>query len=326
MPGKNKTLSRRTLWAAAIVALLALTLFGAWLFFETHPLRDHPLATLHGEEDAGYIPVSAEPLELEISAPQAFVYDCESETLIYRKGEDRVVYPASTTKLLTALCALEYLSPDEIVTPGDELSLVEAGSSLAYIKEHHAISVEMLVEGMLLPSGNDAAYVLAAAAGHRMDESKTGKDAVAVFMDGMAAYGERMGLVGTQFTTPDGYADSEHYSTVEDIVLISRLAMENEIIRRYAAMHEHNVAYASGHINHWVNTNELIDPESTWYHAAVTGLKTGSLENNYCLIFTFEQDGHAYIAGVFGAAKKHDRYADAHRILNALLGDGEVAT
>lgn len=325
MPGKTKTLSRRTLWAAAIVALLVLALLGTWLFFGNDPLGAHPSATLHGMGDTGYIPVSAAPLELEISAPQAFVYDCESETLIYCKGEDRVVYPASTTKLLTALCALEYLSPDEIVTPGDELSLVEAGSSLAYIKEYHALSVEMLVEGMMLPSGNDAAYVLAAAAGHRMDESKTGADAVAAFMDGMVTYGEKIGLVGTCFTTPDGLAGSEHYSTVEDIVLISRLAMKNDLIRRCAAMHEQDVVYASGHINHWVNTNELINPDSEWYHDAVTGLKTGSLENNYCLIFTIEQDGHTYIAGVFGATKKTDRYADAHRILNALLGDGEVA-
>lgn len=291
-----------------------------------HPsLLSHPVATLHGEDAPGYIPVAAEPLSLNLKAPQAFVYDCESGELLYRKGESRVLYPASTTKLLTVLCALEYLEPDEPVTPGDELSLVGAGSSLAYIKPHHTLSVEMLVEGMLLPSGNDAAYVLAAAAGSRIRPGSTGEEAVAAFLDEMAAYGTRIGLADTHFTCPDGLDGKEHYSTVEDIVLIARLAMQNDLIRRYAALAEDDVVYESGHTNHWKNTNELLQPESTWYHAAVTGLKTGSLDRNYCLLFSFEADGHSYIAGVFGEQQRNDRYTDAHVILDAVLGQKEVA-
>lgn len=316
---------RSVVWSAvALATVVVLTVFGIWLL-RAHPLLDRPFATLHSEQDAGYIRVSAEPLDLDLRSPQAFVYDCQMDEIIYQKGERRVVYPASTTKLMTLLCAQEYLSPDEVIVPGDELTLVGAGSSVAYIKEHHSLSVEMLVEGMLLPSGNDAAYVLAAAAGNRIDPSVTGRQAVAVFMDAMAEYGARIGLVGTRFTSPDGLAGKEHYSTVEDVALIARLAMENEIIRRYAALHEDDVTYASGHTNHWVNTNELLDPDSPWYHAAVTGLKTGSLEHNYCLIATVEQAGRTYIIGLFGAWEKNDRYADAHTIIDALSVHREVA-
>ncbi len=309
--------------AVALTAVLALTVV-AVLYLHAAPLLDRPLATLHGEHDAGYIPVSTEMLDIDVLAPQAFVYDCRAEQIIYSKGKERVVYPASTTKLLTILCALEYLAPDEIVTPGEELALVETGSSIAYISREHKLSVEMLIEGMLLPSGNDAAYVLAAAAGHRIDPSVKGKEAVAAFMHEMTEYGTRIGLVGTRFTTPDGLAGGEHYSTVEDIILIARLAMENDIIRRYAALHEDSVIYASGHTNHWVNTNAMLDPDSPWYHAAVTGLKTGSLDKNYCLIATVEQEGRAYIVGVFGARQKTDRYADALTVIDALFPQGEV--
>jgi D-alanyl-D-alanine carboxypeptidase len=296
-------------------------LLAVWHFADIPPAS----ATLHSQGEVGYIPTSAEPLDVEIEAPQAFVYDCASETILFRKGEERVLYPASTTKLLTALLALEHLAPDEVVTPGDELTLVKAGSSSAYVKARHALRVEMLIEGMLLPSGNDAAYALAAAAGHRMDEGAAGVAAVEVFVREMARYGERIGLVGSRFTTPDGYAGEEHYSTVEDMVLIARLALQNEIIARYVARHEDEVVYASGHENHWVNTNALIDPDSPWYHADVTGLKTGSLDGNYCLLFCWEAEGNTYIAGVFGAASKDGRYADAHRIMAAMSAAQEVS-
>lgn len=317
----KKTAHRKTGIAIVCVVLCALILGAAcWIATSRRSLSllSRPLAELHHEQDVGYIPVSGEPLDLNLLAPQAFVYDCTDGTIIYRKGEDRVVYPASTTKLLTILCALEHLSPDELVTPGKELSLVEAGSSLAYVKEHHTLTVEMLVEGMLLPSGNDAAYVLAAAAGKGIDPSVTGVEAVAVFMDEMTDYARRIGLVGTSFTSPDGLAGEEHFSTLEDILLISRLAMQNDVIARYAARAEDDVTYASGHSNHWKNTNELLRPESPYYHAAVTGLKTGSLDRNYCLIFTATLNGHDYIVGLFGEWEKADRYTDAHVILDAL--------
>ena len=314
---------------AAVCALLAALLIGAAWYVTTSrralSLLSRPQAQLHGEQDAGYIPTATEPLELELLAPQAFVYDCQAEELLYRRGDDRVVYPASTTKLLTILCALEHLSPEETVTPGDELSLVGAGSSIAYIQPHHTLTVEMLVEGMLLPSGNDAAYALAAAAGHRIDPSATGAEAVAVFMDEMADYAASIGLVGTRFTSPDGLAGEEHYSTLEDILLISRLAMQNEVVARYASLAAADVTYASGHTNHWENTNELLHPDSPYYHAAVTGLKTGSLDRNYCLIFTATLDDRDYIVGLFGEWEKADRYTDAHVILDALEREGVVS-
>ncbi|MBR2620954.1 MAG: serine hydrolase [Clostridia bacterium] len=305
-------------------ALIVLTFFTVY-YLDRYSLLPSPDAELHDKDDPGYIPVSAEPLDIEVSAKQAFVYDCNRGEIVYQKGKQQVVYPASTTKLLSILCALEHLSPDEVITPGEELSLVGEGSSIAYINENHRLTVEMLIEGMLLPSGNDAAMVLAAAAGNRMSDGEaTGKDAVAVFVQGMNEYAKTLGAIDTHFTTPDGLAEDDHYTTLEDMILISRAAAENDIICRYASLAKDNVTYASGHTNTWVNTNAMLDPDSSYYHPAVTGLKTGSLDRNYCVITTVEQGGECYIIGIFGARDKNARFADTLTIIDHLFPAKEV--
>lgn len=272
-------------------------------------------ATLHGTPVISYSP---NMLDVSISSTQAFVYDVSNDIVIYTKGQERVVYPGSTTKLLTALYALTLLEPYEVITPGNELELVKAGSSVAYIKSNHSLSVEMLIAGMLIPSGNDAAYVLAAAAGKKLSEDSgiDGKKAVELFMTGLRRYAADIGLCGTALTVPDGYAESEHYTTTEDMIIVSRLALENEIIKKYASMAEASVVYASGHTNNWTNTNKLLDKDSEFYSKYVTGLKTGSIDGEYSLVFSFElEDGRIYIAGVFGSGNKDDRFRDALKII-----------
>ena len=123
--------------------------------------------------------------DFSVNAEHAFAYDVDNEEFLYLKGENEIIYPASTTKLLTALFALECAEPDTVFRPGDELQLVGSGSSIAYIKPIHQLTLEMLIEGMLLPSGNDAAYVIAAGVGRILadDETLEGKTAVDLFME-----------------------------------------------------------------------------------------------------------------------------------------------
>lgn len=281
-----------------------------------------PKPILHASSDVGYIRYAESGRDFDIRSPQAFVYDCDRNEILFAKGMDKVVYPASTTKLLTILYSLTLLDPEEKVTPGDELLLVAADSSVAYIKSYHTLTVEMLVEGMLLPSGNDAAYALAAAAGRKSSKNPdlSGRGAIDVFVKGLGDYARSIGCVGTHFTTPDGYAGKEHYSTLEDLILISSLAAENPIICRYCALAADDVTYASGHTNRWVNTNQMLDPESPYYAAEVNGLKTGSIDGSYHLIATAEADGRHYIIGTFGAHDKDARFADTKAIVEELFG------
>lgn len=281
-----------------------------------------PAAILHDADDIGYIHCTQNQADISISSGQAFIYDVKNEEFIYKKGEDKIIYPASTTKLLTVLYALTLLSPDEVVTPGNELELVAPDSSIAYIKSHHSLTVEMLIEGMLLPSGNDAAYALAAAAGKvlSLDDNIDGKSAVSLFIDGMNEYSSNIGLCGSSFTSPDGYYEPDHYTTLEDIALISIIASQNNIISKYAKLSSDAVTYESGHTNTWVNTNLMLDSESPYYSPYVTGLKTGSAgSGNYSLILTVDIDECEYIIGIFSSKEKNDRYTDALTIINYLV-------
>ncbi len=254
---------------------------------------------------------------IELYSPQVFVYDADSEKYLYLRGVEKILYPASTTKLLTALYALELLSPDALITPGDELSLKNEQSAIAFVNKNHTLTAEMLIEGMLLPSGGDAAYALAAAAGRVLvGENASGKAAVEAFISGMNEYAVSLGLCGSNFTSPDGFYDEENYSTLEDMTLLAIKATENDIIMKYTSMARDEVIYASGHSNTWINTNRMLHEDDEYYSPYVTGLKTGTLEGNSCLICSFTIDGRDYIAGVFSETDKEHRYIDMKRIID----------
>lgn len=278
-------------------------------------------ALLHTASDPGYIPYSDNPADLSPDCPQAFVYDINAGEILYMKGGNRVIRPASVTKLLTALYALTVLAPDRLVTPGEEVSMIAPGSSIAYIKTRHTLSVEMLIEGMLLPSGNDAAYALAGAAGREIagDPGLPGANAVAVFMEGMNAYARDIGCVGSDFTVPDGNDAEAPYTTAEDLILIGRLAADNGIIRKYAALPADHVTYADGSVNDWVNSDVMVDPESSYYHPAVKGLKTGSLNGRYSFLCLVEDGDRRYLIGLFGGKNKNTRFSDALDICHSLF-------
>ena len=127
-------------------------------------------------------------LAQNMEARHLFVYDTNTDRILYSKtvGNGKL-FPASITKLFSAYVALQYLDPNTIITAGDELDLVHEGSSIAYINKGSQLRVKMIVEGMMLPSGNDAAIVLAAAAGRiiAQDETLSAADAVASFVDEM---------------------------------------------------------------------------------------------------------------------------------------------
>lgn len=258
--------------------------------------------------------------KVKLHTDSGFVYFPDSDTAHYFSDEDARVYPASTTKLLTILAALDVMPADELIQPGDEVYLPKAGSSSAYIRPNHTLTVEMLVEGMLLPSGNDAAYALSAACGYvLLDDSEAEyTDAVERFTDYMNEFAEKLGCTGTNFTKPDGFAGREHYSTLHDMLLISKAAAQNDIITKYAALPYDNVVYASGHTNTWTNTNKLLDENSRYYCKGVAGLKTGSLEDNYSLIVLYDDGETRFIIGLFGDKTDDDRYTDALNLIQCV--------
>lgn len=255
-----------------------------------------------------------------LSARQMFVYEVSTDTMLAQKGEDSRILPASVTKLLTALYALHVAPADLLITPRDELSLVSSGSSIAYIKSHHTLTVEMLIEGMMLPSGNDAAYALAAGVARYQtgNDALGGAAAVTHFMNGLNEYAKTLGCTGTHYVVPDGLCYEGHYSTNHDMVLIGKAALNNPIIAKYAKTASERVVYQSGHTNTWTNTNKFLHPDSGYYNPHVTGLKTGSLTGRYSLYISAEYEGNVYLIGVFDSVGTTRRYDEAKAALDVL--------
>ncbi len=263
------------------------------------------------------------PESRELTAKQAFVYDCQKEEFTSMKGElTETVYPASITKLFTAYVALQYLSPDQQITAGDALELVGVGSSVAEIEAGDVLTVQMLVEAMLLPSGNDASYILAAEVGRILEKDSTlgAWYAVDAFVAEMNKQAKDLGLTGTHFTNPDGYHDTDHYTNFADMAAIGKLALENETIMAYTKVKEDTVTFENGKTKLWENTNALVNPATKYYCPIATGLKTGQTPSaGSCLLSSFEKDGEKYIIGVFGCPEIEDRFEDTLQLLNETL-------
>ncbi|MBP3391255.1 MAG: hypothetical protein J6L76_00530 [Clostridia bacterium] len=217
----------------------------------------------------------------ESAAGVCTVYDVQEDLYLYTKQEVSTrIFPASTTKLFTIWVALQYLSPEEYATVGDELNLVAEDASVADLKKGYVLPVSTLIEGMLLPSGNDAAYVIACHAGRRIAGNSylDAYTAVKTFMNEVNRQAELNGLSGTHFTTPDGYHHPEHYTTVEDLIKIAKLALNTPVIMQYTQIPEATIQFSDGEQTTWKNTNWLVCQDKPYYLKDAIGLKTGYTE------------------------------------------------
>ena len=259
------------------------------------------------------------PASRQLLAQQYFVYDCKTGTFLQSSGtsEERV-WPASITKLFTAYVAMQYLQPGTEITAGNELDMVAWGSSVAKIQTGDVLTVMQLVEAMLLPSGNDAAYVLAAAAGRAMENSPEmdAGYAVEVFMKKMNEQAGALGMTGTHFVNPDGIHDDNHYMNFGDLALLGKLSMENATIMHYAATAREQLVLHGENVE-WKNTNALIDATTPYYCPYAVGLKTGQTPSaGSCLLSAFLYEDYELIIGVFGCPEEEDRFDDTLQLFN----------
>ena len=264
------------------------------------------------------------PVGLSLKAQQYFVYDVEKGEFLACAGtaEDQV-YPASITKLFTAYVALQYLNPTDVITAKDALDAVVPGSSTAQIDWGDKLTVEMLVEAMLLPSGNDAAYILAVEVGRMLENNSRlhYSDAAIAFVDEMNRQAKAQGMNGTNFVNPDGIHKVNHYSSYQDLVKMAQLSLENATIMKYASINVDYVTFVTGEDRKWENTNSLINPESPYYCPYAVGLKTGQTPGaGACLLSAFRYQGRTLIIGTFGCPGKDDRFSDTRQLFNKAIG------
>lgn len=285
---------------------------------DTTPVDTTPVATEPEPTWATF------PENRVITAKQYFVYDCDANafTTISGQATDKI-YPASITKLFTAYVAMQYLQPDTQLTAAGALDLVGPNSSVAQIEKGNVLTTAMLVKGLLLPSGNDAAYILAEEVGKiiKNDRTLTTRAAVAVFVEEMNRQAQALGMTGTHFTNPDGYHNDDHYTNYNDLVTLSKLSLKDDTIMAGAKISSELMTFVSGEQKLWKNTNELVNEQSEYYCPYAIGMKTGQTPRaGCCLLSAFDVKGKTYVIGVFGSPEEDGRFEDTLQLLNKTLG------
>jgi D-alanyl-D-alanine carboxypeptidase len=261
------------------------------------------------------------PASPTLNSQHAFIFDCDKNSYLYRCEETHSapIYPASITKLFTCYVALQYLKDlDEEILLGDEQTLYPDDASRAYFDRGETISVYALLHGVLLPSGSDATYALAAAAGKKIlnNPDASGKEAVDAFMVEMNNWAQKLGMGDTHFVTPDGYHHDQHYVSFHAFVTIARCAMNNPNIFAICGKAQETITYknVSGvTIKHILNnSNKLLSSSNSCYIAEAVGLKTGTTdEAGCCFLGVFMYKGKCVIIGLFGCSNDSNRWKDA---------------
>jgi D-alanyl-D-alanine carboxypeptidase (penicillin-binding protein 5/6) len=232
---------------------------------------------------------------LQLVAQSAVLINAQTGAVLYDKEAHQRMFPASTTKLMTALLALEYFHPDERIVVGEEANLAwtspRLDSQKAGLLYGQDLTMKELLYGLLLPSGSDAAFVIASNVARREigDNYLPIDQALDHFTALMNERARAIGALETHFINPDGYHDPNHYSTAYDLALIAIQAMQYPQFREIVAATLFNpveVTTRSGTFSKtWENTNLLVNQQDTHYYASANGIKTGTtIEAGHCLI------------------------------------------
>ena len=254
------------------------------------------------------------------------VYCITDNKLLYGKNENVKAYPASMTKLVTAMLAEKYIPEDQVMTVGPEVKRIGPGSSQMYLYQGDEYDLENLLLGLLLHSGNDVAYVLAVTIGRNLLDNQNASidDALDAFLDEANRFVNKIGCKNTHMACPDGYHDDEHYTTALDYTIIGTEVLKNyPLTRRICAtegsfiqtVYGYKIRNEYGEPQWYNNSNPLI--EKTY----VTGLKTGTTdEAGYCLALSTENDGKEYIIILMHASSVYNRNMDAQYLISAAHG------
>lgn len=214
--------------------------------------------------------IAAAPDAPILNAQAALLVSPDADMVLYEKNADARRYPASTTKIMTALLTLEHVADlsETVTASAADFELLSPDSSSAGIKEGETISVLDLLYGLMLPSGNEAAYMLARHVG----------GTYADFVDMMNIRAAELGCTGTHFSNPCGLHADDHYTTARDLYKIAYQAMQDDTFRNIVDTVQHKMpATALQEERKIYTTNQLIfSSYQPWAYAYCKGIKTGN--------------------------------------------------
>lgn len=237
--------------------------------------------------------------DIDVTADAAILFDAKTKKVLYYKNPVKAVFPASTLKLLTSMVALDWCSTKEEVTIGDEIKMIASDSTRAHLVVGEKLTIESLIEGMLLPSGNDAAYAVAAYVGRKSlhNPNAPREEAIVEFRRLMNNKAKDIGVKNSFFMTPDGYDALGQYTTAYDMGLIAIAAIGYDKITEISKKSSCSTTFVSGQQVTWRNTNRLIKSNSGKFYSPVFGLKTGTSNMaGKCLISAAKKDGKEVVS------------------------------
>ncbi len=239
-----------------------------------------------------------------VGAPKVYskvvlLYDKTYEKVLYEKNGDLIIPNASTTKILTAIVAYENGDINDIVTVSKRAASI--GGSTINLRSGDKVTLDDLIKGMLVRSGNDAAICVAEHIGGSVEN----------FCDMMNKRAIELGAKNTHFVTPHGLDKDEHYTTANDLLIFANYLLDIPYLAEIV-----NMSQASLKINDYrrdINTtNEMLG-----IYEEANGIKTGFTNKaGRCLVTSMTKDDRTLISIVLGAETKKQRTSDSIALLN----------
>lgn len=233
--------------------------------------------------------------KVKLNSRAVLLINMDTGQVVFDKNSDKKVYPASTTKIMTYIVVAENISnfkKTKVKIKQNVLDkLLGTGSSVANVQSHVGdyMTVIDLLYSMMVPSGNDAAMVLA---------DFVGEGNINKFVDMMNKKAKELGCKNTHFANPDGLHDKRHYTTAADLAKITQYALT---LPEFSTITNTTTYYVKGESIPLITTNYLIDSNrgGNYYYPYAQGIKTGTTdEAGHCLVTMGAADGYSYL-GVF---------------------------
>lgn len=251
--------------------------------------------------------------DVTIDAPVALLMDANTGKILYEKNAHEKMYPASTTKIMTAILALENRDLSHIAKVSyNAIFSVPVGYSNANLQLDEELTMEQLLNVLLIPSANDAANVIAEDIGGSVES----------FASMMNTKALEIGCKNTHFVNANGVHNEEHYSTAYDLAIMGQYAMKNEDFRRIVTTVRYTLPVTNKYEKAdrvFLNTNNLINSKSNQYYEYCIGTKTGYTDAaKNCIVATAKKDDFELICVIMGAANNADsnKFKDCISLFN----------
>ena len=252
------------------------------------------------------------------NAKSLILLDCSDDEIFVSKKENEPQVPANLAKLFAIEYAATFADLDSIVIADYEaMSLTKPGLSVAHIEEKEYF-LHNLFAAMLVPSGNDAAYVVADYCGGLLSpQVGSSQERVGIFMESLNSYLQQQGYSDTALYDSSGF-DMDALTTTLDLKAVVYRLLDYSWFREIVSQNTYTATLPDGSTQLWQNTNTFLDPTSEYYNENVCGIKTGSPSDDYNLIVLYQQHGKEFLICSLGSQSDSSRHDDVNFILKTI--------